>query len=86
MSADGDLIVFGGRVHVALDSVTPLVRALVDRVRFDDSGVDGRGGNGGLLSRETLRAADNLRIWLMRMDTASARHDGGGDAAGEGGR
>jgi len=39
-------------------------KALVDAVTFDDSGVMGKGGNGGLLSRDTIRKADNLRLTL----------------------
>lgn len=39
-------------------------RALLDAVTFDDSGEMGRGGNGGLISRETIRKADELRLVL----------------------
>lgn len=38
--------------------------ALVAAVTFDDSGMMGKGGNGGLLSRDTIRAADELRLTL----------------------
>lgn len=37
---------------------------LVEAVTFDDSGTMGKGGNGGLLSRETIRKADLLRLTL----------------------
>ncbi|QDZ10554.1 hypothetical protein [Devosia ginsengisoli] len=37
---------------------------LVQAVTFDDSGNMGKGGNGGLLSRETIRKADTLRLTL----------------------
>lgn len=40
--------------------------ALVQGVTFDDSGIQGRGGNGGLISRETIRKADELRMVLSR--------------------
>lgn len=36
-------------------------RAVVEAVTFDNSGFNGQGGNGGLLSRETIRAVDELR-------------------------
>ena len=39
-------------------------KALVDAVTFDDSGMMGKGGNGGLLSRETIHKADLLRLTL----------------------
>ncbi|WP_375597605.1 hypothetical protein [Devosia sp. Naph2] len=39
-------------------------KAVVDRVTFDDSGMMGQGGNGGLLSRETICAVDELRLTL----------------------
>jgi hypothetical protein len=49
--------------------MTDLERAaqkLIDAVTFDMHGIDGRGGNGGLISNETLRAADELRLALYR--------------------
>lgn len=43
-------------------------KALVDAVQKDDCGMmigqEWVGGNGGLLSRETLKAADDLRLSL----------------------
>jgi hypothetical protein len=42
--------------------IVEAAKALVAAVAFDDSGLNGRGGNGGLLSRETIRKADELRI------------------------
>lgn len=38
------------------------IETVIERVTFDDSGIMGRGGNGGLLSRDTIRAVDDLRI------------------------
>lgn len=35
---------------------------LIDALTYDDSGFQGKGGNGGLISRETIRAADELRL------------------------
>lgn len=45
-----------------IPDVIAAARALIDAVTFDDSGVHGRGGNGGLLSRDTIRKADELRL------------------------
>lgn len=39
-------------------------RALLDALNFDNCGELGRGGNGGLISRETMRKADALRMAL----------------------
>lgn len=36
--------------------------ALIASLTYDDSGSAGRGGNGGLISRETIRKADELRL------------------------
>ena len=55
-------------------------RALLDAVTFDDSGVlvagSYRGGNGGLLSRETIKAADALRLVLDAHAAAERQHEG----------
>lgn len=39
-------------------------KALLASVEFDDRGIAGKGGNGGLISPETIRAAAELRIAL----------------------
>jgi len=48
-----------------------LAKALVDAVQRDDTGAmvggEWRGGNGGLLSRDTLKAADGVRKELARL-------------------
>lgn len=41
--------------------------ALVAAITYDDSGNAGRGGNGGLISRETIRKTDALRIALAQV-------------------
>jgi hypothetical protein len=54
-----------------MKTIQDIVRAaqeLIDAVSFDDSGIDGRGGNGGLISRETIRKSDELRILLSRLE------------------
>lgn len=49
-------------------------KALVDSVRNDDGGqlIAGQwvGGNGGLLSRETIKAADALDVELLKVGKA----------------
>jgi len=47
------------------DQLTDLIRhaeALVASINYDDSGTNGQGGNGGLISRETIRKTDALRM------------------------
>ncbi|MCB1499732.1 MAG: hypothetical protein KDK07_08055 [Bauldia sp.] len=44
---------------------------LLAALTFDDSGKNGLGGNGGLISRETIRKADALR-WAV-FDAKKAR-------------
>lgn len=43
-------------------------KELVDAITFDDSGIMGRGGNGGLISRETIRKADELRLEIGKVE------------------
>lgn len=40
---------------------------LVDSVSYDVAGHHGRGGNGGLVSNDTIRACDELRVVLNRL-------------------
>jgi hypothetical protein len=47
--------------------------ALIEAITYDDSGSAGRGGNGGLISRETIRKADELRLALHAVRQAIAR-------------
>jgi hypothetical protein len=52
-----------------IDETEAIVRAaekLVQAITFDDVGALGKGGNGGLISRETIRTADELRVLLLR--------------------
>jgi len=68
-----------------VDALLAKAQALVDAVGFDDNGaiVAGQyvGGNGGLLSRETLKAADALRIELAvwRHSRTTSRADKTGE-------
>jgi hypothetical protein len=61
---------------LALDTVVATARALLGAVTSDDSGMlignQWVGGNGGLLSRDTLRVADQLRLALDAHDQAVA--------------
>jgi len=41
-------------------------KKLIDCVEFDMNGAGGKGGNGGLLSDTTLRAAHDLRVIMSR--------------------
>lgn len=47
-------------------------RALMDSVNFDMAGIDGRGGNGGLISTETIRRSDELRQVLLHKEAREA--------------
>jgi len=49
--------------------MTDIIKAakkLIDCVEFDMNGAGGKGGNGGLLSDTTLRAAHDLRVIMSR--------------------
>ncbi|SHE66301.1 hypothetical protein SAMN02745157_0660 [Kaistia soli DSM 19436] len=51
-------------MSASVDPLRSAARALLDAITNDDSGQMGRGGNGGLISRETIRTADELRLAL----------------------
>lgn len=57
--------------------------ALIDAVTFDDSGSHGQGGNGGLLSRETIRKADALRLVICEARRAARGPDDATAEVGE---
>lgn len=44
-------------------------RALAEAVIFDDCGVNGRSGNGGLLSQRTIAVADAVLLALASAET-----------------
>lgn len=56
------------------DELSKAAKALLDAITFDDCGamVGGKfvGGNGGLISRETIRKADELRRALIASEGA----------------
>lgn len=60
----------------ALAAIIAAARRLIDAVTFDDSGTAGRGGNGGLVSRDTIHRADELRLAIA---AAEATAKSGGD-------
>lgn len=50
--------------------LAPLLTAaelLIERVHYDLSGHNGQGGNGGLLSSETVKAGDKLRLEIYKV-------------------
>jgi hypothetical protein len=51
--------------------VMEAAKKLVDSVEFDCNGMNGKGGNGGLVSDPTIKAAGALRIALSRATTPS---------------
>ncbi len=59
-------------IEMDIDPLLKAAHALLASLTFDDSGINGRGGNGGLLSRETVRKSDELRIILSRVEQALA--------------
>jgi hypothetical protein len=44
---------------------------LIRCVEFDVNGMNGKGGNGGLTSDDTLRAAGQLRMLLTKMENGN---------------
>lgn len=55
-----------------MSTLATAARALLDAITHDDSGTAGRGGHGGLISRETIGKADTLRLALAAGETADA--------------
>jgi hypothetical protein len=47
-----------------LKNLQKVAQKLVDQVEYDVCGKNGKGGNGGLVSTETIRAADECRLVL----------------------
>ncbi|GLQ09267.1 hypothetical protein GCM10007913_11990 [Devosia yakushimensis] len=47
-----------------IDHLKKQARAVIARVTYDECGTNGQGGNGGIISRETIRAVDDLRLVL----------------------
>jgi hypothetical protein len=52
-----------------MSDIIAAARVLLERITFDTCGEHGRGGNGGLVSTETVKAADQLRLALSRGDS-----------------
>jgi len=51
------------------------IQDVIDAITFDDSGIGGQGGNGGLISRETIRKVDFLRVLLLRRQMRASAPD-----------
>ncbi len=54
-----------------IDVLVKRAEELIAAVTYDDSGTNGKGGNGGLLSRETIRKTDALRLALYDVKRAT---------------
>lgn len=51
-----------------LHEIVAAAKKLIASVEFDVNGINGKGGNGGLTSNDTIRAAGELRIVLSRFE------------------
>lgn len=54
----------------SLSTVAARANDLLDRFTFDVTGYNGQGGNGGLITKETMQAADKLRMALEAVKEA----------------
>ena len=52
----------------AASQIIEQVKALIAAIQYDDSGFNGQGGNGGLLSPETRQAADKAGLMIDAWD------------------
>lgn len=62
-------------IPLDLDPLLKAAEALLKSLTYDESGIDGRGGNGGLISRETIQKGDFLRIELSRVNRLLGRKE-----------
>lgn len=53
---------------MSCQKITDLAKELVEAVTHDDSGSNGTGGNGGLLSRDTIHKAGLLRAAMSQKE------------------
>ena len=58
-----------------MSDVIATARALLERITFDVCGVAGKGGNGGLVSTETVKAADQLRLAISRHEVGNEERE-----------
>lgn len=65
---------------MTLEELSKAARKLADAVEFDMNGTTGKGGNGGLLSDTTLRAAHEVQAMLSRPSHANDIAVGGENA------
>lgn len=56
-----------------IEPLLAAARKLIDAVSFDVNGINGKGGNGGLTSTETVRASDELRLAINRYETEAGK-------------
>jgi len=52
-----------------VDDLYKAAKALMDSVHYDTSGINGQGGNGGLISIKTIRRADELQQVILRYES-----------------
>lgn len=55
-----------------IEDLVKRAKKLIDAVEFDVNGFQGKGGNGGLTSNDTLRAAGELRVAISKVQKGPA--------------
>lgn len=50
------------------DDLIKRAKKLIASVEFDVNGFQGKGGNGGLTSNDTIRAAGDLRVAISKIE------------------
>ena len=51
-----------------LAELVAVSKRLIERVEFDVNGIHGKGGNGGLTSDDTIRAAGEMRVLISKIE------------------
>lgn len=50
------------------EAIIEAAKSLIDALTFDDSGINGQGGNGGMIDRKTIHKANLLRIEISKFE------------------
>jgi len=58
-----------------IEDIVLVAEKLIEALTYDDSGSAGRGGNGGLISRDTIRLSDHLRTLVLQYRALERKHD-----------
>jgi hypothetical protein len=58
----------------AIGTLLRAARSLMESVHYDTSGINGQGGNGGLISTATIRRADELHQVLLKVESVAHGH------------